>query len=221
MKHKFIQPQLTQIPVGNIENPFSGLGDTKKLQGYAGMQNQQNQVNQYSTTGITGSYLPENEYIAKILQAETGSPTGNPSALANIGDGAGLTGGMFQFTERSGRLGELASMLGTSINDPAFRQKMASPQGIEAQKQLFNRYYVQPAMQLADKYGIKDPTARWFVVDTYLNGGAHDVLKRVGPGASLQALKQARAARYQSLAQKNPGKYGKFLKGWLNRINMW
>jgi hypothetical protein len=195
----------------------TGLGNTNLLQGYVSSRPNQEPV-EYKTENISSS---PNSYIVKILQAETGSPTGNPTALADIGDGAGLTGGMFQFTEKSGRLGELAKMLGTSTRDPNFRNLLGTPQGIEAQKQLFNRYYVQPAMQLADKYNIKDPTARWFIVDTYLNGGAHDVLKRTGPGASLQALKQARAARYHYLANKNPGRYGKFLKGWMNRINMW
>ena len=175
------------------------------------------EVQQHVPPGLAGSFNDVN--ASKIRGAE-----GNDySAYGDIGDGAGKSIGAYQFTEKSGMAQQLAKDLGfKSVNDAGFKEALGTQSGRAAQDKLYQTYTRRP-QEIANKYGVKDPNVLGFLIDTNVNGGlgsvAEAALKR--GGLTMDNLKGARMDRYNRLARENPAKFGKYLKGWTNRINNW
>jgi len=146
---------------------------------------------------------------------------GNYGTIGDIGDGAGLSVGAYQFTEKSGQAQQLAKNLGLQSVKQLTPQILASPQGRRAQDDLVLSKYATPAKRVAKKHKISDPKAVEFLIDTNVNGGMQNVISRAKKkgGLTLANLKAARKDRYAHLAKTNPKKYKQFLKGWYNRVD--
>ena len=200
------------VPLANgaINESFYDYSRNQSMQPAAGFGTQ-------PATGLDGQ-------LAALRKRE-----GKYDSVGDIGDGAGLSVGAYQFTEKSGRVQQLTKQLGISnygrLNrgqrTAALGRVINTPTGRRAQDDLIKAQYFAPAQKVAARYGVKDPKAIEFIVDTNVNGGMHNVIKRAKGmgGLSLANLKRARLDRYDSLIRKNPGKYGKFKKGWANRVN--
>lgn len=169
--------------------------------------------------GNEGNDMNQDNNASKIRKAEGN----NYAAFADIGDGAGISVGAYQFTEKSGMAGNLAKEMGfKSIKDPGFREALNTPKGKAAQDKLYGTYTRRP-QELGRKYNLDNNTVG-FLIDTNINGGLNDVVKRASTmngGLNISNLKKARLDRYASLIKGNPSKYGKFKKGWENRVNDW
>ena len=155
----------------------------------------------------------------KIKKAE-GNDYG---AYADIKDGAGVSVGAYQFTEKSGMAQQLARSLGfKSIRDKGFKEALSTDAGIKAQDKLYSTYTKEPN-RLAKKYGLDENTTG-FLIDTNVNGGLQNVVSRalkMKGGLTLDNLKKARKDRYAYLIKKNPKKFKKFEKGWNRRVDEW
>ena len=225
---KFDAPIVPDYSVPDESYPQSQQQDLMYNDNYQ-MNNQSN--NSYDNYQSS----PEKEYANSAPTGDTDfdqvslmirkHEVGNPNrwgVFENIGDGAGITLGAYQFTEKSGKAQKLAHRLGfKSIYDQGFRKALSSPEGIAQQHRLFKETFYDPAKRIADLNGVRDPRAVAFLIDTNLNGGLKSVInraKRKG-GLTLQNLVAARNDRYRYLAHSNPRKYGKFLKGWIRRSN--
>lgn len=144
-------------------------------------------------------------------------------AFKDIGDGAGISVGAYQFTEKSGQAQALAKALGfKSIHDKGFKEALTTDKGKQAQDKLYNTYTRRPR-ELGKKYNLDENTIG-FLIDTNVNGGLNSVVdtaSKMSGGITLENLKKARLKRYDTLIKKNPSKYAKYKKGWYNRVNNW
>jgi hypothetical protein len=169
-------------------------------------------------------YSPNTEQQLNALRKREG----NYDTIGDIGDGAGLSVGAYQFTEKSGSAQKLAKKLGINNYDklsPSQRQSalagvIDTPYGRRMQDNLVKQQYFRPAQRAAQRYGVTDPKAVEFLVDTNVNGGMQNVINRAKKmgGLSLDNLKKARLARYAYLIKKNPKKYAQYKDGWTNRV---
>jgi hypothetical protein len=201
----------------------SGLGDNDILGQLIANENMYEADNTYNTSEKSSNNNSSN-VLDLIRLAETGSKSGNYGAYGDIGDGAGLSIGTYQFTEKSGLAQELAKRLGyNDIRDKNFKQILNTDIGKKAQDQLFYEKFQKPVESIAKQYGISDPKTIGFMVDTNLNGGLDSVLKRAQQkgGINLNNLIEARRDRYNYLISKNPQKFGQFRNGWMSRLNLW
>lgn len=178
--------------------------------------------------------------VAKhIFKAETGNTEGGYSAAKDIGDGAGISFGAYQLTEKSGGIDKyLKAMAGqgdaTAI---ALSQQMQggmfkgdkskltsylktsgdTEQGRAAQDKIFSNDYLAPALNIAQKNNVTDKAAIAQIIDHTVNagvGGANRMVNKAGGDFSAEGIANARKKDYSGL--KNFGKYG---KGWTNRVN--
>ncbi len=172
--------------------------------------------------GGKGSIDGEEALLASIRKSE-----GEWDTVGDIGDGAGLSVGAYQMTEKSGGAQQLAKRLGISNysklsrNQRAteFKSRLATDEGKKIQTQLAkDRYFTKPK-KLATKLGISDPKVISFMIDTHLNGGLDSVIRRAKGDYSLENMKKARKARYKYLASSKPRRFSKYLKGWLDRVD--
>jgi len=145
---------------------------------------------------------------------------GDYTTYGDIGDGAGITAGKYQFTEESGSLGKVAKELGfDSVKAKGFKEALGTEEGMQVQDKVYTELYAKPAIAKAKELGITEPKAVSFLIDTHLNGGLDSVLKSAKGDYSLDNLIKVRQSRYERLARKKDKK--KFLKGWSNRMNDW
>lgn len=146
---------------------------------------------------------------------------GNYDTLGDIGDGAGISVGAYQFTEKSGQAQELAKRLGLKSVNKLTPKLLASPIGRKAQDNLAVHQYVNPARKAAKRNKVTDSKAIEFLIDTNLNGGMQNVINRAKKkgGLTLANLKAARKDRYAALVKENPKKYKQFIKGWNDRVD--
>lgn len=167
----------------------------------------------------------------KILFSETGSPDGNYSALKDIGDGAGLSGGAFQFTEKSGNLQKISKVLG--LNPDSYKNRgeykkalstaLGSDLGKKVQDQFFQKEFVAPVDAYMKRKGINDPRIRGFLIDTRINGGYLDNIEtaKKNNDYSYPSYIKARSDRYNRLINQNPALYKQFEDGWNERLDRW
>ena len=171
------------------------------------------------------TYSPNTEHQLKSLQKREG----NYNTIGDIGDGAGLSVGAYQMTEKSGGAQQLAKKLGiknysklnTTQRQSALAGVINTPYGRRTQDDLVQNKYFKPAQRAASKYGVTDRKAIDFLIDTNVNGGMQNVISRAKKlgGLSLGNLKKARLDRYAYLIKKNPKKYAQYKNGWVNRVN--
>ncbi len=175
-----------------------------------------------------------------IHKAETGKAAGDYAAAKDIGDGAGISFGSYQLTEKSGgikaflnemsksgdaKATELAKQFnkgGTAFGGNKseltayLKSTGASDKGKKIQDKLYSEKYLKPALELAKSKGITDKAAIAQIVDHSVNagvGGAKRMLNNTN-GTSAEDVANARKKDYRSL--KNYGKYG---KGWESRVD--
>lgn len=157
------------------------------------------------------------------------------NTVAVLADGAGISFGGYQLTEKSGSL--LAFMKQLLKLNPPFaestkahlsnfkgnwyigskhkfkiwlKQVGATPLGIKAQDLVFyNNYYI-PGAKLASRF--KNPMVILHIIDSLHNGGTKSVIKRVKED-TLASIEQARLSYWQSLSG-----WKKFGRGWTNRL---
>lgn len=112
----------------------------------------------------------------------------------------------------------LRSILKKAANDPVMQQ---------TQDDMFADVHIKPSMQKAADLGIRSPMGVALYIDIQTNGGIASVIStaksRAGsihsPGDEtrfIQAMLDAREARYRRLARHG---YGRYLSGWLARNN--
>jgi len=219
---------------------ITGLGNSSLLEDKINLLKEIEQLNNLYLNNIAkqnepyqdnpGIYEPssidgvDKATLEKIFQAEGGKKNGNYGMYGDIGDGAGLSIGAYQFTEKSGKAQKLAKMLGfKSIKDQGFKEALATPQGVKAQDELFFNDFLRLPKKYKEKYNIQDPKVYGFMIDTNLNGGLSSVINRAKKkgGLTLENLIQARKERYYDLIANNPNKFKKFEKGWMNRLKLW
>ena len=215
----YAPPQQQAVPANMMVNiPEFGQSDYQPISDLRGEQPMtESDYRIPEQTESATQYSPGTEkLLAQIRKHE-----GKYDTLGDIGDGAGLSAGAYQFTEKSGSANQLARNLGLKSAKDLTPAILGSPRGRKAQDQLVMQRYFKPAQNAANKYGVKDPRAVDFLIDTNINGGMANVISRAKKmgGLTLNNLKAARKARYKSLATKNPKKYRKYLKGWLNRVD--
>ena len=112
----------------------------------------------------------------------------------------------------------LRSILRQAASDPIMQQ---------TQDDLFTDIHIKPSMQKAADLGIRSPMGVALYVDIQTNGGVGSVVASAKARAGsihspadetrfIQAMLDAREARYRRLARHG---YGRYLSGWLARNN--
>lgn len=148
----------------------------------------------------TAPFAPELiDFIRRILSvAETDKPVWNPSAVYKYHDGPGdtpqwtlsigfteLGGNLKPVIERYIELGGtlaiqlvpyLAVMGRKHISDPEFKKLLQEagkePAMAQAQNELFDRCYLEPAFEWAKKHGFSQPLSFLVIADSYLHSGS-------------------------------------------------
>jgi hypothetical protein len=157
-------------------------------------------------------------------------------------DGAGISFGGYQLTERGGNLYKFmqnfaqrntkykaqAQAYLKMFSDPKhfagdkkqfmkwLRKIGNNEESKRAQDQVFIQQYYNPAKRLASKKGITDNKAIVHIIDHTLNagaGGARKMLRNVKYGASSQEVAKARLGYYKGLRL-----YSRYGKSWTNRV---
>jgi hypothetical protein len=167
---------------------------------------------------------------ASVMSAETGKAEGDYAVVGDIGDGAGLSFGAHQLTEKSGGIAKfLAKMTKSGDTRAASAAKGTkgelaqylvevgnTPAGKQAQEAIYNDDYALPALELAKEHGITDSAAIAQMIDHSVNaglGGAARMLEKA-EGNDAQAIAAARKEDYSGL--NNFDKYG---GSWFNRVD--
>ena len=163
--------------------------------------------------------------------------------------GAGISFGAYQLSERAGNLEEFLKRMAdggdseaarflsqfTSVNGGRVfngdRSELAkylsrvgsSDLGKGVQDSIYRENFAKPAMELALRYGVKEPAAIAQIIDHYLNagpGGASAMLQIANSSGDLSAegIRNARLRHYRSIAQSNPSK-AQYLSAWEGRVN--
>ena len=175
-----------------------------------------------------------------IHKSETGKSEGDYGAAKDIGDGAGISFGAYQMTEKSGgiksfldkmaadgdtKAAELSKQFNASGNSfggnkadltSYLKEAGVSEKGKAAQDEIYTKKYLEPALRLAEKKGVTDKAAIAQIVDHSVNagvGGAERMLNK-SKGSTADDIANARREDYRSL-----GNYDKYGKGWNNRID--
>jgi hypothetical protein len=157
-------------------------------------------------------------------------------------DGAGISFGGYQVTERGGNLYKFmqnfaqrntkykaqAQAYLKMFSDPThfsgnkkqfmkwLRKIGNTEESKRAQDQIFVQQYYNPAKRIASKKGITDNKAIVHIIDHTLNagaGGARKMLKNVKYGAGSKEVANARIAYYKGLKL-----YSRYGKSWTNRV---
>jgi len=178
---------------------------------------------------------------ASIMKEETGHAGGTFNAAKDIGDGAGISFGAHQLTEKSGGVKEYVQKMAKGGDSKAqdilkgfgknkrfqgdktdlikyLKSSGNSKEGKKTQEDMYNRKYRDPAIKLAKKYGITDKGAIAQLIDHSVNaglGGAERMLKKAGGDYSSGGLQEARKQDYRGL--KTYKKYGKTWEGRVDR----
>lgn len=179
-----------------------------------------------------------------IRKQETGSTTGKYGLAGDIGDGAGISFGTYQFTEKSGNLKEYLTRLVALTNDPVGQNYLSkfegnnytgikaglikylketgdTPAGRYVQDLLYKELFLDPAKQLAASYGITNPASISQIIDHSVNaglGGAKRVLYKAAGNYTPENIAKARKIDYMTLIRGNE-KLGKYQKTWFNRVD--
>ena len=179
-----------------------------------------------------------------IRKQETGSTDGKYGLAEDIGDGAGISFGTYQFTEKSGNLKEYLTRLVALTNDPVGQNYLSkfegnmytgiksglikylketgdTPAGRYVQDLLYKELFLDPAKELAASYGITNPASISQIIDHSVNaglGGAKRMLYKAAGNYTPENIAKARKIDYMTLIQNNE-KLGKYQKTWFNRVD--
>lgn len=179
-----------------------------------------------------------------IRKQETGSSDGKYGLAEDIGDGAGISFGTYQFTEKSGNLKEYLTRLVALTNDPVGQNYLSkfegnmytgiksgltkylketgdTPAGRYVQDLLYKELFLDPAKELAASYGITNPASISQIIDHSVNaglGGAKRMLYKAAGNYTPENIAKARKIDYMTLIQNNE-KLGKYQKTWFNRVD--
>lgn len=179
-----------------------------------------------------------------IRKQETGSTDGKYGLADDIGDGAGISFGTYQFTEKSGNLKEYLTRLVALTNDPIgqnylskfegnnytgiksglekyLRETGDTPAGRYIQDLLYKELFLDPAKELAASYGITNPASISQIIDHSVNaglGGAKRMLYTAAGNYSPENIARSRKIDYMKLIQNND-KLGKYQKTWFGRVD--
>ncbi len=193
-------------------------------------------------TGGTAKLTPEIAPIAKLVRSNE-VRNDNYAQTEILKDGAGISFGGYQLTEKGGNLYYFLKKYAntkTPYQSEAkkYLSQFSSPTNFKGNKKEFMRWlrkigntkeakeaqdvtfiekYYRPALKLANKKGIKDPKAIAHIIDHTLNAdssGANRMLKKVRYGASSEDVAKARKQYYAGL--KNFKRFG---KSWYNRVD--
>ena len=182
--------------------------------------------------------------LKHIRKEETGSGEGKYNIAKDIGDGAGISFGAYQLTEKSGNIEKYIKQVYAKTNDPVamghlskFRRGMYTGDkkslisylqqsgdtavGKAAQDFLFKSMYLDPAKELASKYKITDKASISQIIDHAVNagmGGAARMLRLAAGDYSPVNMARARKADYSSLISKNSN-LAKYQKVWFGRVD--
>ena len=179
-----------------------------------------------------------------IRQYETGTAAGKYDLAEDIGDGAGISFGTYQFTEKSGNLKEYIKRVVALTNDPTgqaildnfdgndytgnqtgliryLKATGATNAGKYVQDTMYKELFMDPAKQLAASYGITDKAAISQIIDHSVNaglGGAKRMLQRAAGDYSPDNIARARKLDYNSLIDGN-AKLAKYRDNWFGRVD--
>ena len=182
--------------------------------------------------------------LKHIRKEETGSETGKYAAAKDIGDGAGISFGAYQLTEKSGNIEKYLKQLYSKTSDPLammhlqkfkknvytgnkeslvnyLKQTGDTNVGRAAQDFLFKNMYLDPAKELAEKYEIKDKASISQIVDHAVNagiGGAARVIRLAAGDYSPLNIAKSRKSDYSNIISKN-GNLAKYQKVWFGRVD--
>lgn len=179
-----------------------------------------------------------------IRKQETGSSEGKYGLAEDIGDGAGISFGTYQFTEKSGNLKEYLTRLVALTNDPVgqnylnkfegneytgiqsglikyLKETGDTPAGRYLQDLLYKELFLDPAKELAASYGITNPASISQIIDHSVNaglGGAKRMLHMAAGDYSPENIAKSRKIDYMKLISSN-SKLGKYQRTWFNRVD--
>lgn len=180
-----------------------------------------------------------------IRKYETGKPEGKYNMAGDIDDGAGISFGTYQFTEKSGNLKEYLKRLVAATNDPVgqnylnlfkgdsvytgirsgFLQYLKETGDTQAgryiQDSMFREIFLDPAKKLGTSRGITNQAAMAQLIDHALNaglGGAKRMLELANGDLSAEGLARARKIHYTNIIANDPSKE-KFKNGWFKRVD--
>lgn len=182
--------------------------------------------------------------LRHIRKEETGSEDGKYDTAGDIGDGAGISFGAYQFTEKSGNLKKFIERIVALTNDSTgagilanfdgnmyngnktgltryLKEVGATKAGKHVQDEMFKEIFLDPAKKLAASYNVTDPAAISQVIDHSLNaglGGAKRMLSKTNGNVTPQGIAIARKVDYQDLVNKN-SKLGKYMNTWSRRVD--
>ena len=182
--------------------------------------------------------------LSHIRKHETGSAAGKYATTGDIGDGAGISFGAYQLTEKSGNLKEYVKRLVAITNDPVGREildefgdtmfngskkKLISylketgdtNAGRYVQDSMYKELFLDPAKKLASQFGITDKASISQIVDHSVNaglGGAKRMIQRAAGNYSPENIARARKEDYNSLIQSNPA-LSKYRNNWYGRVD--
>lgn len=195
-------------------------------------------VHKVSSKGDSGILQGRAKEVGAIIRHSESK--GRYNISGDIGDGAGISFGAYQITEKSGGLKSFVKKLSKSKSPYAneaqkvlgnfkgssykgdrkrFNAWLKKVGGEQVAKEIqdkiyYNKYYT-PAMKLAKKHGITETKAVTQIIDHTLNagsGGARAMLRKAR-GTSSEDIAKARVAHYKTL-----GGYPKYKKSWEGRV---
>jgi hypothetical protein len=175
--------------------------------------------------------------------AETGKAKGGYNTAGDIGDGAGISFGAYQLTEKSGGIqnylkkmaesgDEQAAAMKDNFKDGRFsgnksdlekylKESGGTDKGKAAQDEIYKKKYLDPALKLAEKNNITDKAAIAQIVDHSVNagiGGAERMVKN-RKGDSAGDLADSRKQDYEKIIAGNPAKFERYRTNWMGRVD--
>ena len=179
-----------------------------------------------------------------IRKHETGSAEGKYNTAGDIGDGAGISFGAYQLTEKSGNLKEYLKRLVAITNDPVGQEYLNkfngvwydgiksglikylketgdTPAGRHVQDSMYKEIFLDPAKKLAASYGITNPASISQLIDHSVNaglGGAKRMLKYAHGDYSPESIARARKNDYNGIIAGNSS-LAKYRDNWMSRVD--
>ena len=180
-----------------------------------------------------------------IRKHETGKPEGKYGMAEDINDGAGISFGTYQFTEKSGNLKEYLKRLIAITNDPTgqiflnqfkgdtvysgirsgfldyLKETGDTQAGRYVQDSMYKEIFLDPAKKLGASMGITNQAAMSQLIDHSVNAGldgAKRMLEIANGDYSPENLARARKLHYSRIIDNNPDKE-KFRNGWFKRVD--
>ncbi len=179
-----------------------------------------------------------------IRKKETGTAAGKYDTAGDIGDGAGISFGAYQFTEKSGNLKEYLTRLVAVTNDPVGQNYLSkfegnnytgikaglikylketgdTPAGKYVQDSMYKEMFLDPAKKLAASYGITNPASISQIIDHSVNaglGGAKRMLKYAHGDYSPESIARARKNDYNGIIAANSS-LAKYRDNWMSRVD--